>query len=103
MIPLVRIVSGQPITSNVIAQPGGALGAQSEYLPIQSGYVALQLPTSDLQGVGGNIQPDDYISVIATAETNGKIATKTIFPDIHVTRVRSAPPSRPPRPATASR
>ena len=90
MVPLVTIVSGQPITSNVIAKPGASLGAQSEYLPIPSGYVALQLPTSDLQGVGGNIQPDDYISIIATVDANGKIATKTIFHDIHVIRVGSA-------------
>jgi len=90
MIPLVTIVTGEPITANVIAKPGAALGAQSEYLPIPSGYVALQLPTSDLQGVGGNIQPDDYISVIATVNTNGKVATKTIFHDIHVIRVGSA-------------
>jgi Flp pilus assembly protein CpaB len=90
MIPLVTIVTGEPITANVIAKPGAALGAQSEYLPIPSGYVAVQLPTSDLQGVGGNIQPDDYISVIATVNTNGKVATKTIFHDIHVIRVGSA-------------
>lgn len=90
MIPLVTIVTGEPITANVIAKPGAALGAQSEYLPIPSGYVALQLPTSDLQGVGGNIQPDDYISVIATVNTNGRVATKTIFHDIHVIRVGSA-------------
>ena len=89
MIPLVTIVTGEPITANVIAKPGAALGAQSEYLPIPSGYVALQLPTSDLQGVGGNIQPDDYISVIATVTTSGKVATKTIFHDIHVIRVGS--------------
>jgi Flp pilus assembly protein CpaB len=87
MIPLVTIVSGEPITANVIAKPGTALGAQSEYLPIPSGYVALQLPTSDLQGVGGNIQPDDYISIIATVDASGKIATKTIFHDVHVIRV----------------
>ncbi|HEV2217454.1 MAG TPA: Flp pilus assembly protein CpaB [Candidatus Dormibacteraeota bacterium] len=90
MIPLVTIVAGEPITANVIAKPGASLGSQSEYLPIPSGYVALQLPTSDLQGVGGNIQPDDYISVIATVTTNGKVATKTIFHDVHVIRVGSA-------------
>lgn len=102
MVPLVTIVSGEPITSNVIAKPGAALGAQSEYLPIPSGYVALQLPTSDLQGVGGNIQPDDYISIIATVENNGKIATKTIFHDIHVIRVGSASTGGAAAAATAS-
>jgi len=102
MIPLVTIVAGEPITANVIAKPGAALGAQSEYLPIPSGYVALQLPTSDLQGVGGNIQPDDYISIIATVDANGKIATKTIFHDVHVIRVGSASTNGASSSATAS-
>ena len=102
MVPLVTIVSGEPITSNVIAKPGASLGAQSEYLNIPSGFVALQLPTSDLQGVGGNIQPDDYISIIATVATNGKIATKTIFHDIHVIRVGSAGATGADSAATAS-
>lgn len=87
MIPLVTIVSGEPITSNIIAKPDAALGAQSEYLPIPSGYVALQLPTSEQQGVGGYIQPDDYISIIATVDISGKVAAKTVFSNIHVIRV----------------
>jgi Flp pilus assembly protein CpaB len=102
MIPLVTIVSGEPVTANVIAKPGASLGAQSEYLPIPSGYVALQLPTSDLQGVGGNIQPDDYISIIATVDANGKVATKTIFHDVHVIRVGSASTNATSSSATAS-
>jgi pilus assembly protein CpaB len=87
MIPLVTILSGQPITSNVIAKPGATLGSQSEFLPIPSGFVALTLPTSEEQGVGGYIQPDDYISVIATVSLSGKVATKTVFTNLHVIRV----------------
>lgn len=102
MVPLVTIVSGEPITSNVIARPDSALGSQSAYLPIPSGYVALQLPTSDLQGVGGNIQPDDYISIIATVDVNGRVATKTIFSNIHVIRVGTAGPATQNSNATAS-
>ena len=93
MIPLVTIVSGEPITSNMVAQPDSALGSQSAYLPIPSGYVALQLPTSEQQGVGGYIQPDDYISVIATVDVNGKVATKTVFSNIHVIRVGPLAPA----------
>ena len=33
------------------------------------------------------IQPDDYISVIATVATGGKVATKTVFTNLHVIRV----------------
>jgi Flp pilus assembly protein CpaB len=87
MIPLVTIVSGQAVTSNMIARPGTTLGSQSAFLPIPSGYVALTLPTSEQQGVGGYIQPDDYIAVIATVAVNGKVATKTIFTNLHVIRV----------------
>ena len=53
----------------MVAKPNQALGSQSEFLPIPSGYVALTIPTSEQQGVAGNIQPDDYISVIATVTT----------------------------------
>jgi Flp pilus assembly protein CpaB len=103
MIPLVTIVSGEPITSNTVARPDSALGSQSEYLPIPSGYVALQLPTSEQQGVGGYIQPDDYISVIATVNVNGKVAAKTVFTNIHVIRVGPmAPPNSQASTSTAS-
>jgi Flp pilus assembly protein CpaB len=103
MVPLVTILSGEPITSNVIAKPGTALGSQSEYLPIPSGYVAIQLPTSEQQGVGGYIQPDDYISVIATVDINGKVAAKTVFTNIHVIRVGPQPaPGAQPSSSTAS-
>ncbi len=87
MVPLVPISSAQAITSNDVARPNQALGAQSEYLPIPSGYVALTIPTSEQQGVAFNIQPDDYISVIATVSAAGKVADKTIFTNLHVIKV----------------
>lgn len=87
MIPLVSIVSGQAITSNMVAKPNQALGSTSEFLPIPSGYVAMTIPTSEQQGVAGNIQPDDYISVIATVTTGFKVASKTVFVNLHVIRV----------------
>ena len=93
MIPLVTIVAGEPITSNVIAKPGAGLGSQSEFLPIQSGYVAIDLPTSEQQGVGGYIQPDDYIS--------GKVASMTVFTNLHVIRV-GPPASGPNVPSTST-
>ena len=87
MIPLVAISAGQAVTSNEVAKPSQALGAQSEYLPIPSGYVALTIPTSEQQGVANFIQPDDYISVIATVTNGNKLASKTIFANLHVIRV----------------
>ncbi|MHB8614250.1 MAG: Flp pilus assembly protein CpaB [Candidatus Dormibacteraceae bacterium] len=87
LVPLVAIPTGQALTSSDVAKPNSALGAQSEYLPIPSGYVAITIPTSEQQGVANYIQPEDYISVIATVSTAGKVASKTIFTNVHVIRV----------------
>ncbi len=87
MVPLVAIASGQAITSNDVAKPSQTLGSQSEFLPIPSGYVAITIPTSEQQGVANYVQPDDYISVIATVATGNKVATKTIFTNLHVIKV----------------
>jgi Flp pilus assembly protein CpaB len=86
-IPLVAIAAGQAITSNEVAKPSQALGSQSEFLPIPQGYVAITIPTSEQQGVANFIQRDDYISVIATVSVGGKVATKTVFTNLHVIRV----------------
>ena len=90
MVPLVSIASGQLVASNEVAKPNQALGAQAEYLPIPKGYVALTIPTSEQQGVADYIQADDYISVIATVSSNGKVASKTIFTQLHVIKVGPA-------------
>jgi Flp pilus assembly protein CpaB len=90
MVPLVTILSGQFLSSNDVAKPNQALGSQSEYLAIPKGYVALTIPTSEQQGVADYIQPGDYISVIATVSSNGKVADKTIFTQLHVIKVGSA-------------
>jgi Flp pilus assembly protein CpaB len=87
LIPLVAIPTGQAVTANDVTKSNVALGSQSAYLPIPSGYVAITIPTSEQQGVANYIQPEDYISVIATVSTAGKVAAKTIFTNIHVIRV----------------
>jgi Flp pilus assembly protein CpaB len=91
LVPLVTIPMGQAITSNEVAKPSAALGSQSEFLPIPSGYVAVTIPTSEQQGVANYIQPDDYIAVIATVATAGKVASKTIFTNLHVIKVGTPP------------
>jgi Flp pilus assembly protein CpaB len=87
MVPLVAIAEGQAITANDVAKPNQALGAQSEFLPIPQGYVALTIPTSEQQGVADYIQPGDYISVIATVSSGNKVASLTIFTQLHVIKV----------------
>src|SRR5260370_41784574 len=87
MIPLVTILMDQEIASKGVVKPSQALGSQSEFLPIPSGYVALTIPTSEQQGVADYIQPADYISVVATVSASAKVAANTIFTQIHVIRV----------------
>ena len=87
MIPLVTIHADQAITANDVVKANAALGSQSEYLQIPTGYVALTIPTSEQQGVGDYIQPGDYISMIATVSTAGKVASMTIFTQLHVIKV----------------
>jgi Flp pilus assembly protein CpaB len=86
-VPLVTIVAGQPITANLVAKPSQALGPQSEFLPIPAGFVALTIPTSEQQGVADNIQPDDYIAIIATVASGAKTNSLTVFANVHVIRV----------------
>ncbi len=87
MVPLVKITAGQAVTANDVARPNIAAGGQSEYLPIPKGYVALTIPTSEQQGVANNIHEDDYIAVIATVAGLGKVASRTIFTNLHVIKV----------------
>jgi Flp pilus assembly protein CpaB len=96
MVPLVKITSGQAINANEVARPNTAVGGQSEYLPIPKGYVALTIPTSEQQGVANNIHEDDYIAVIATVAGLGKVASKTIFTNLHVIRVGTPGPNSSP-------
>jgi Flp pilus assembly protein CpaB len=69
-------------------------GSAPAYLPLPSGYVAMTIPTGEMQGVAGHITLGDYITVIAsaqvtvfsTAQQQGppKILTKTVFTNLRV-------------------
>jgi len=86
----VDIKKGQALTSNMLVKSGDSvIGAQSAYLPLPTGYVALTIPTGEQQGVGGFIQPGDYISLVAIVKVNG-IQTnnvRTVYTNVHVLRV----------------
>lgn len=103
---LVAIPKGQVVTGNVISSnPDVLAGSQSAYLPIPQGYVAVTLPTSEQQGVGGFIAQGDYIDVIATVNTGlitpiqPRQVTRTVFNNIYVIRV--GPQSSAPRQGVA--
>jgi pilus assembly protein CpaB len=93
----VAIAKNQPLTMTLLASSPEVISpSSSEYLPIAQGYVALTIPTSEEQGVGGYIAPGDYIDVIATVNTalfgptNGKQVSKTVLKNLHVIRVGAA-------------
>jgi pilus assembly protein CpaB len=99
---LVNIYKGQTITTNlVVSNPDEIPAAQLAYLPIPQGYVAITIPTGELQGVGGYITPGDYINVIASANTDlffskpTRTTVRTVFTDVRVIRV--GPPTISPK------
>ena len=100
LIAQVNISKSQPVLSNMLASsPDQITGRASGYLQIPQGFVAVTMPTSELQGVAGYIQPNDYISIIATLSVQifgsgqqgpTKTVTKTVFTNVHVLRVGAA-------------
>lgn len=93
---LVSIYKGQALTANLVSSnPDLIAGAELSYLPIPQGYVAITIPTSELQGVAGYVSPGDYINIIATANSDlffskpSRQTTRTVFTDVRVIRVGS--------------
>jgi pilus assembly protein CpaB len=94
---VVTIYKGQALTTNIVASnPDQIQGGANAYLPIPQGYVAITLPSGELQGVAGYVAPGDYINIIATVNTslfspsNPHTATRTVFTNLHVIRVGPA-------------
>jgi pilus assembly protein CpaB len=86
------------IDYDVVSDAGSVQPAKQAFLPIPAGMVAMQIPTGELVGVGGYIQPDDRIDIIITASlspkgtnpADAKPYTKTTFTNLHVIRVGPA-------------
>jgi Flp pilus assembly protein CpaB len=90
---------GQAIIDyDIVADAGSVQPAKQAFLPIPAGMVAMQIPTGELVGAGGYIQPDDRIDIIITASiyppntnpANAKPYTKTAFTNLHIIRVGPA-------------
>jgi Flp pilus assembly protein CpaB len=93
----VDIPADAPITANLIAQSPDLLSSSDvTYLPIPQGFVAVQVPTSELVGVGGYVQVGDRITVLATINTSvfgatpGVSVVRTVFKNLYVIRVGPA-------------
>ena len=83
------------IIDNDLVNDAGLVVQKQAYLPIPAGMVAIQIPTGELVGVGGYIQPDDRIDIIVSAALQvgnqpAKNVTKTTFTNLHVIRVGPA-------------
>jgi Flp pilus assembly protein CpaB len=80
------------IDYDVVSDPSGVQPAKQAYLLIPAGQVAMQIPTGELVGAGGYIQPDDRIDVIVSYQPTGatQARTKTAFTNLHVIRVGPA-------------
>lgn len=92
VVAAINIKKGQAVTSNlVLGFSEAVLGAQSAFLPIPTGFVALTIPTGEQQGVAGYIQVGDYVSLVGSL--GGKTSTniRTLFTNIPVIRIGSAP------------
>lgn len=107
---LVTIYKGQVLSLNlVVASPDQIDQGTAAYLPIPQGFVAMTIPTSELQGVAGYVSAGDYINLIASV--NAKLlliykgqavdtrdtgmVTRTVFTSVRVIRV--GPPTLGPK------
>jgi Flp pilus assembly protein CpaB len=96
VVAAITIAKGQAVTSNlVLNSTDSIIGPQTAYLPIPSGFVALTIPTGEQAGVAGYIQVGDYLSMVAVI--GGKTGTniRTIYTNIPVIRIGTAPPAAP--------
>ena len=107
---LVTIYKGQVLSQNLVAaSPDQIDQGTTSYLPIPQGFVAMTIPTSELQGVAGYVSAGDYINLIASVNTKllliykGQVVdtrdtgmvTRTVFTSVRVIRV--GPPTLGPK------
>jgi pilus assembly protein CpaB len=82
------------IDYDVVSDQGSVQPAKQAFLPIPSGMVAMQIPTGELVGVGGYIQPDDRIDILVSyapgAGAAAKSKTRVTFTNLRIIRVGPA-------------
>lgn len=89
---IVDIFKGQPLTANVVTANPNDLPARIPHLPLAPGYVALTLPTSEQQFVGGYPAQSDFVNVVVTADTtkftkvNPRTVTVMVFTNVYIVR-----------------
>jgi Flp pilus assembly protein CpaB len=106
LIAEIAISKGAVITSDMLAKDINLIpsGAAPAYLPLASGYVAITIPTGELQGVAGHITLSDYITVIASGSISvfgasgnpalaSKVVSKTVFTNVRIIGLGPASPN----------
>jgi len=88
----VPIHVNQAISDNLLVSSAGGIIQKQPYLEIPTGQVAMQIPTGELIGAGGYIQPDDRIDIIVSFQAPGVPLpkTKTTFSNLRILRVGPA-------------
>lgn len=97
LISELNISKGAVITSDMLAKDISLVpaGAAPAYLPLAKGYVAMTIPTGEMQGVAGHISVGDYITVISSStltifNSNGtqtgppRQVSKTVFTQLRI-------------------
>ncbi len=96
LISEINITKGTVLTSDMLARDVNLVpvGAAPAYLPLAKGYVAMTIPTGELQGVAGHISVGDYITVIVSAtitvfsttgtQTAPRQVSKTVFTNLRI-------------------
>jgi len=98
LISEINITKGTVLTSDMLAKDINLVpaGSAPAYLPLAKGFVAMTIPTGEMQGVAGHISVGDYITVIASASlttfnaTNQqqqgptRVVSKTVFTNLRV-------------------
>jgi pilus assembly protein CpaB len=78
-------VQGEPITTNAIIQPEGRGFMAAQLAP---GFRAVAVEIENKNAVGGYIQPNDHVDVIATTRANGgssqEVRSDIILQDVRV-------------------
>lgn len=83
----ITIHQNQVLADNLVVQDATqAKTPKQPYLDIPKGQVAMQIPTGELVGVGGYVQPEDRIDIIVTQDR----VTKTAFKNLRILRVGPA-------------
>lgn len=91
---LVTILQGEPVTANLVStNPDLVGGAETSYLPIPKGLVAMALPASELSDVGGYPAQGDYIDVVSSiplklfSPNDPRTITVIVFTNLYIIRV----------------